>query len=128
MKMLWPLALMVVIFFLSSIPGNARIGQSWLLTDLQPSVQNFLHIPLYGLLQWLWMRAFQKPERSGAAVIGLAALIVGVYGIFDEIHQAFVPGRYASAQDVLLNIVGMFCAALIYFFLSRPFGGLRTHR
>lgn len=119
---------MLIIFLLSSIPGNARSNQFWLLTDLQPNVQNFLHIPLYGLLQWLWMRAFRKPGRSRAAVIGLSALIVGVYGICDEVHQAFVPGRYAAVQDVLLNMAGVLCAVLLYCFLPRPAGGLQAHR
>ena len=128
MKLCWPLALMFVIFLLSSVPGDVRGTQFWLLTDLKPTVQNTLHVPLYGLLQWLWMKVFRKPGRSRAAVIGLSALVVVAYGICDELHQAFVPGRYAAVQDVLLNIAGVLCAALLYVLLPRSSAGLQAQR
>ena len=107
MKMLWPVSLMTAIFLLSSIPGTSRDQQSWLLTDLHPTVQNALHVPLYGLLQWLWLRALVRPGRTLMTAVGLAALISLIYGCLDEFHQAFVPGRYASVQDVLLNTLGV---------------------
>jgi VanZ family protein len=36
------------------------------------------------------------------------------YAILDEYHQLFVPGRYASFGDVLLDSAGIFLASLIY--------------
>lgn len=118
MKVFWPLALMVVIFVLSSIPGTSRNSQSWLLTELDPTLQNALHVPLYGLLQWLWLRALVKPARPLAAAIALATSITVGYGCLDELHQALVPGRYASMQDVFLNGLGVALGTGYFFYLS----------
>lgn len=118
MKVFWPLALMVMIFVLSSIPGPSRNSQSWLLTELDPTLQNALHVPLYGLLQWLWLRALVKPARPLAAAIALATSITVSYGCLDELHQALVPGRYASMQDVFLNGLGVALGTGYFFYLS----------
>lgn len=118
MKVFWPLALMVVIFVLSSIPGPSRNSQSWLLTELDPTLQNALHAPLYGLLQWLWLRVLVKPARPLAAAIALATIITVSYGCFDELHQALVPGRYASMQDIFLNGLGAALGTGYFFYLS----------
>jgi VanZ family protein len=41
------------------------------------------------------------------------ALTLG-YGITDEIHQMFVPGRIASVADILADITGGMLGAWIY--------------
>ena len=38
------------------------------------------------------------------AIVTLALTVL--YGVVDEIHQAFVPGRNASEADLLLDAVG----------------------
>ena len=35
-----------------------------------------------------------------------AIIFAGIYGITDEIHQYFVPGRYSSAGDVAADFFG----------------------
>ena len=47
----------------------------------------------------LWVR------RMGYC-IGIIAVQLLLSGILDEIHQYFVPGRYASVKDVLLDFAG----------------------
>jgi len=44
----------------------------------------------------------------------LAILISITYGIFDEIHQFFVPGRYCSFIDILIDSTGVLISSLIY--------------
>ena len=41
-----------------------------------------------------------------ARVMLLAVLISTLYGVTDELHQAFVPGRVADAWDVLKDLAG----------------------
>jgi len=119
MKLCWPVALMIMIFILSSIPGPSRDSQTWLLTDLKPALQNGLHVPLYGLLQWLWLRALVRPARPLAMTLWFATLITVGYGCFDELHQALVPGRYASVLDVGLNTLGVVIGSLLFLWMSR---------
>jgi glycopeptide antibiotics resistance protein len=119
MKLFWPVALMAAIFLLSSLPGSSRGNLSWLVVDLNPTIQNALHIPLFGLLQWLWLRALTRPGRALLATIALAALITIGYGCLDEFHQSFVPGRYASLQDILLNTIGVVAGTLFFLAMAR---------
>ena len=45
-------------------------------------------------------------------VATLAALISAGYGVTDELHQSFVPGRVADAWDLLKNLAGAVVGAL----------------
>ena len=58
--------------------------------------------------------------------ITMALILTCSYGIIDEFHQSFVPGRYASVLDVLLNVLGALLGAAIYWrFITR--NRARTH-
>lgn len=103
------LAHMAALFLLSSIPGDAELGRRLLFPP--PAVQNLLHVPVYAGLTWLWWKALAPPmpaTRAGrrtGRVLAAAAIAVG-YGVLDEIHQMYVPGRFASVTDALLNAAG----------------------
>ncbi|OHB32292.1 MAG: hypothetical protein A2X84_05920 [Desulfuromonadaceae bacterium GWC2_58_13] len=120
-----PVLLMGGIFLLSSIPGQVDDGLLKILTDLDPKLQNLLHIPLFGLLQFLWLRSFEKIGRTGPAIWAICAGITLGYGMLDEFHQLFVPGRYASLLDMLLNGVGAVLGTL-GFWGSRPMSANKT--
>ena len=98
----------IIIYIQSSIP------------DLNPpslgiSFQDkILHTIVFGILGYLIFRAlyFSKNEnlKSRAIVIGL---IVGfLYAISDEVHQAFVPGRYSEIGDVIADFLGILLAQI----------------
>lgn len=114
-----PVLLMVGIFLLSSIPGEVDGGVLQILTDLNPQLQNLLHIPLFGLLQYLWLRAYC---RKGCTSWKLWLICLGItlgYGALDEFHQLFVPGRYASLLDMLLNATGAVLATVLFGWLAK---------
>jgi len=48
--------------------------------------------------------------------IFIAILISIAYGIFDELHQLFVPNRYCSIGDFLINSTGIILSGIIYSF------------
>jgi VanZ family protein len=70
--------------------------------------QSLLHIPLYGVLTVLF-----SLSMKGSLSLWIPGLIPFGVAIADEVHQGFVPGRDASAMDVLLDAVGIFIALLI---------------
>jgi VanZ family protein len=44
-----------------------------------------------------------------------------IYGLFDEIHQYYVPGRFADPYDFLANIIGIMIAAWTFMkFYANP--------
>ena len=49
--------------------------------------------------------------------ISVALLIATIYAALDELHQFFVPERFCSVEDFLLDFTGIIFASLIYFVL-----------
>jgi nitroreductase len=105
----FPFLIMAVLYWLSALPGTPLPDDPEiyaLFYWISPSLQNALHVPAYAALAWAWHWALRAWLRvSGAQAIGACA-IASAYGVFDEWHQSFVPGRYASFTDVVLDVAG----------------------
>ncbi|MGE0461149.1 MAG: VanZ family protein [Vicinamibacterales bacterium] len=59
----------------------------------------------------------------GARAVSLAWVIAALYGVTDEWHQAFVPGRMADVRDVAADAVGAalgLAAAWAWSIIRRP--------
>jgi VanZ family protein len=97
---------MLSITAVSTIPMDGSATHFSFLMNLQPDIQNLLHIPVFGLLSYLWLLAFCKCSRPFIVCWTSALLITVIFGVFDEIHQMAVPGRYAGMLDILLNTIG----------------------
>jgi VanZ family protein len=94
-----PLALMGLIFFLSAQPDlKTSLG----LVDL--IVRKIVHAAEFGLLWFLWLRAFRyrAPWWAVAVTLGYAAA--------DEVHQLFVDGRVGSPLDWAIDAIGVAAA------------------
>jgi VanZ family protein len=48
------------------------------------------------------------PRMTAVRAAFLAAVIAAAYGATDEVHQYFVPGRYAGAGDWMADAAGAF--------------------
>ncbi|MFA5550030.1 MAG: VanZ family protein [Trueperaceae bacterium] len=72
------------------------------------------HASAYAVLGGLLTLATGRPW--------LAVLLATLFGISDEIHQYFVPGRHADVLDVAADAVGALIGALVVAFLSRQAG------
>lgn len=105
---------MAAIYVLSSIPGKGGDKAARFMADIDPQLQNLLHLPLFALLQYLWLRALAARGVRWAGLFAGSLLITLGYGVFDELHQYFVPGRYASLTDLLLNLTGALIGVLVY--------------
>jgi VanZ family protein len=101
-------------------------GQSSLDVPLLfPGQDKLLHALVFGLLGFLVLGGM-RPAGKGfhpGSLLG-AFLLVVLFGIVDEYHQSFVPGRTADPLDVLADavgaIIGVGLMALIYRKLNRP--------
>ena len=109
-------AWMAAIFFVS--------GQS------QPQVPADLvnttgHVIAYAVLGLLVVRALagRLPARITGRMASLAVAISVAYGISDEVHQMFVPGRTPDVMDVVADGAGALLATgacWAWGILSRP--------
>jgi len=115
----WLLSLLYMgfIFYLSSYPEPIKVP-SFSCSD------KLLHIVEYGILASLIYLALNKGNVTKHYFVALAFTISFLYGVSDEIHQHFVPGREADIFDVIANGIGALCFPLalqvrIYFQNSR---------
>lgn len=76
-----------------------------------------MHIILYAGFGFLLYYTIKNSSNSIVYNYALLfAIIIGtVYGISDEFHQSFVPGRTASIRDLAADIIGLAIAQLIIF-------------
>ncbi|HEY9198606.1 MAG TPA: VanZ family protein [Gammaproteobacteria bacterium] len=104
---------MGTIYYLSSHPMPE--------IDLGFSAQDKLvHLLAYGLLGALLLGAFRlRPGGYMLRQIALAALIATLYGLTDEWHQSFVPGRNSDALDVVADAVGALLGSTLLWALAR---------
>ena len=73
-----------------------------------------LHIGEYAVLAALTMRALVG-KRKLKLIFFLAAFgISSLYGLMDEIHQLFVPGRAFQLMDLALDCSGGMIGLIIY--------------
>ena len=50
----------------------------------------------------------------------IIVLIISLsYSVLDEVHQYFVPGRYSSIRDIIIDSLGIFISIFIYFKTSK---------
>jgi VanZ family protein len=99
-----------LIFFLSSFPRFFE--------DVTPFVgydklAHFSEYFFFGILICRWL--LNKRNALAQRRAFFMTLMIGLcYGISDEWHQSFVPGRVASIWDVLFDTGGIAAAVLTY--------------
>jgi hypothetical protein len=65
------------------------------------------------------IHAFTHPRIYASPHFLIPGFIALIVAIADEIHQAYVPGRDASATDVLLDLFGIILVLFFFFRLSK---------
>ncbi len=112
-RILWliPVCWMSFLYVISD-----QSGDSIDLPELFPHADKFVHATLYGIL--LVSLAISSPSRlfSKTWLIG-CWLFACLYGVSDEYHQSFVPGRSSDVWDILADSVGACAAALLIYSL-----------
>jgi VanZ family protein len=77
------------------------------------------HAVFYGVLCVLLARSLAPPQVTTWKRVLLLTILVTFYGVTDEYHQLFVPGRHASLWDILADGLGGFLAASMLFCWDR---------
>ncbi len=95
----------IAIFYISSLtfpPG--KVGFGW-----KTIAYHFL---VFFFLSLFLLPALVKGKNK--KLIFIAIILAVLYGVSDEIHQFFVPGRHCSFSDIIVNSCGILFSGLIY--------------
>ncbi|WP_281887896.1 VanZ family protein [Paenibacillus sp. YYML68] len=105
---------MAAIFYFSSRTGGDLGGwldaiQRWI-----PMMAGFDwgHFVSYFILALTYLWGL-RPTVVSWAVKGLVVLLCLLYGVSDELHQAFVPGRTPDVYDLRNDTIGAVLAMLV---------------
>jgi hypothetical protein len=80
----------------SGIPGGAFWG----------FLGNSFHFVMFGVLAILLAETFRTEEGLTRVRLLVVVLLVLGYGITDELHQSFTPGRSCDPGDVCVDLLG----------------------
>ena len=107
-----PAALWAAVLFLLS-EWSGPVG------GLPPGADKLVH---GGLFLILGLSLAWGKGRAGSGVSGLVVLLMGVgYGVLDEWHQSFIPGRDASVGDWVADSAGVMLGLVLFTSFSSRF-------
>jgi VanZ family protein len=112
-----PLAIYwVVIFIATTIPVD-KMPKLFIAQD------KLEHFAAYFFLEILLALTFHfqnKSEFLKQKPIFFSIAVLIIYAAFDEIHQYFIPGRYADVLDWVADVIGgLFAIILVKWFLKK---------
>ncbi len=106
---------MALLFYLSSrstLPSLPRPGWD---TVFKKSG----HFVAYGILALLYLYTLTRDAPLTPGRLWLAWGLAALYGISDEVHQSFVPGRNPAVTDCLINAAGAATALILARWVAR---------
>ena len=83
------------------------------------SPDKILHAIVFGILAFLLVCSLAPPHARTWRRVWLVTLAVALYGLTDEYHQSFVPGREASMYDALADALGGLAVAVSFYWRDR---------
>jgi len=102
-----------LIYFLSDQPGMDVI-------PLFPGQDKIFHAIVFGVLGFLVLGAMHARARGySPAQVWTAVVLTAFYGMLDEFHQTFVPGRTADTWDVVADVSGGMLGIYVLYALTR---------
>jgi len=112
------IVVMGTIFFLSHQPGDS------LYMPQIPCFDKIAHMTVYAMLASAVLYAFHTPSSGlkyeKAVQAGLLTILICIfYGIGDEFHQSFIPGRFVSFFDVVADTLGAVTVCAVWFLWKR---------
>lgn len=98
----------IFIFYMSSLESSN-------LPSNNPHINSFFyHFIIFFIFGFFLILSVVKGKRINKNLIFIAITIAMIYGLTDEIHQFFVPGRCCAFEDILTNSIGILTSGIGY--------------
>lgn len=91
-----------VIFWGSSIGSVPKAGG----VAIDAIVHRTAHVIEFAVLGWLLLRAVAADRTITRREMAITLIGVTLYGVSDELHQRFTPGRSSELSAVLFDVAG----------------------
>ena len=111
LKWLPALLIFMISFYLSSQPTIPQIPSF-------PFADKIVHFICFGGLAFWVAFGCNLTGKSKKEII-LPTIIVSLYGILDEIHQSFTPGRSSTVSDWIADTIGAILGSVAFFLLIK---------
>ena len=92
------------------------------LAEIQFAVRKLGHVTEYAILAillWRALRAGTVWTTKRSILFALTVLGCAIFAASDEFHQAFVPSRTSSPQDVMIDICGALIGLMMCWMFAR---------
>ena len=112
------MAYMGVILYLSSLPGDLLNPEKEFGFNIDASVKHFVEFSVLGVLiaNIFWQLARNTVLNRRLLTFSGSSVFSAFYGVLDEFHQFFVPTRYCTVFDALVDTAGSITGVLIFLF------------
>jgi len=99
------------LFALTSWPSPPSVP----IVSAIPNFDKLVHFTLYGVEAFLIYSAVRWPGRPGFSFARMIAIVglMAVWGVADETHQFWIPGRSMEAGDVAGDVIGATAGAAV---------------
>ena len=101
---------MGIIFYLSHQPGDViKLPQIF-------GLDKAAHLIIYSILAAAFLfgiKPFTHPSNRAALAV-MTIFFCILFGIGDEFHQSFIPGRFVSAWDLVADALGGLLVAVFW--------------
>lgn len=98
-RAVWPLLLAATVFVASSQPVPPAVA------GFMVKLDKVVHFIVFGSLALLIARLRFVQERMPLGAMS-AIVLVALFALTDEIHQAFTPGRFCDFGDWVADVLG----------------------
>ncbi len=120
------MSLMLVLSYMMLLGGSALISPGVgffgeLIALLPNEMTELSHAPAYGLLTWLFATALHRRGWLFTHALFISMAAAGLFGLWMEMCQAFVPGRVVDSGDLIVNAIGISVAAFLTWWHPRSF-------
>ncbi|GJQ64459.1 MAG: teicoplanin resistance protein VanZ [Melioribacteraceae bacterium] len=100
----------IILFTATSLPGRSLPK---LFITFGDKLKHFAAYLILAILLSITLRLQNKYPRLKDEYVKYTVVISSIYGIFDEIHQIFIPGRSFDLLDYVADLAGIALGTIV---------------
>lgn len=112
----------VTIFILTSLPSESLPS-----VEISDKLNHFLAFFVLGFFLNLTLKYQTKFPALKKNILIITIIIASGYGLLDELHQLFVPGRSAEVLDWIADFIGAISGSLLAEAIYRKYFVVLNH-